>query len=227
MKRSGQAKTNEFFTTGLPVRLHLRSDLHLARKLWHMSMGLLAAAVYMSGMPRPTAVIIVCSLLGLNVFVEMARLRMPALNEKFIKFWGPIMRSSEADRVSGVPYYLASVALTVGIFPKPIAILSIAYLACGDPIASLTGILYGDKGLRFANGKSLIGTLAGVLACAVLTFIFLSAFHLKDSAVLGLTLIGGLAGGLAELLPLEVDDNFSIPVVSGFTLWLAFILLGI
>jgi len=45
--------------------------------------------------------------------------------------------------------------------------------------------------------------------------------------LIALTVMGGLAGGGAELLPLEVDDNFSIPIVSGFVLWLAFILLGI
>jgi dolichol kinase len=42
-----------------------------------------------------------------------------------------------------------------------------------------------------------------------------------------LSLVGGIAGGTAELLPLEVDDNFSIPVVSGFVLWLTFIVLGL
>jgi dolichol kinase len=30
-----------------------------------------------------------------------------------------------------------------------------------------------------------------------------------------ISLAGGVAGGGAEMLPLEIDDNFSIPVVSG------------
>jgi len=36
-------------------------------------------------------------------------------------------------------------------------------------------------------------------------------------------LLGGFAGAVSELLPLELDDNFTIPVVSGFILWLGFI----
>ena len=81
--------------------------------------------------------------------------------------------------------------------------------------------------MRLASGKSLIGTLAGTVTCAIVTFIFLTNLQLSDGVVLTLTAIGGLAGGTAELFPLEVDDNFSIPIVSGFVLWLAFILLGI
>jgi diacylglycerol kinase (CTP) len=209
-----------------PVRLHLRSDLHLARKAWHMLMGLVIAYIYLSGMSRTTAVVTLGCILGWDLMMETARLRIPAFNEKIVRIWGPFMRSNEVHRLSGIPYYLSAAILAIGIFPKPIAVLSIIYLACGDPIASLFGILYGDKGKRFANGKSLIGTAAGVATCMLATFIFFKAMNVSDGTTLLLTLIGGLAGGAAELLPLEVDDNFSIPVVSGFVLWLAFILLG-
>ena len=37
--------------------------------------------------------------------------------------------------------------------------------------------------------------------------------------------MGGLSGGLAELIPFDMDDNFVIPVVSGFMLWLGMIVL--
>lgn len=227
MKRTLEAKMSSVLAGSLPIRLHLRTDLHLARKVWHMSMGLMIAVAYLAGFPRTTAVIFLSSVLGLDLLVEMARLRMPSVNEKVMRYWGLVMRSSEVNRLSGVPYYLAATILAIGIFPKPIAVLSIVYLAFGDPIASMIGILYGQKSVRLASGKSLIGTSAGVITCALLTFLFVTTLHLPDSAVWILTLVGGLAGGTAELLPLEVDDNFSIPVVSGFVLWFAFILLGI
>ena len=117
--------------------------------------------------------------------------------------------------------------LAIAIFPKPVAILSILYLACGDPMASLIGILYGNKGPRFANGKSAIGTAAGVLICTLVTFIYLKSISIPDGTTLILSLIGGLAGGMVELIPFDVDDNFTIPVISGFILWLAFMICGI
>jgi dolichol kinase len=137
------------------------------------------------------------------------------------------MRSSEVNRMSGTPYYLAATLLTVAIFPKPVAALSILYLACGDPIASLFGILYGKNSRRIAPGKSLIGTMAGVFTCIVVGFVFLKSLGLPDSTVLAISALGGLAGGTAELMPFDWDDNFTIPVISGFLLWLLFILFGI
>lgn len=209
------------------LRLHLRSDLHLARKAWHMIMGCFIAGVYMSGMSRSTGMMLLGTVLGFDLIMETLRLRSPSLNEKVMRYWGPLMRRCEVNRLSGVPFYLAASILAIGIFPKPIAVLSILYLACGDPIASLFGVLYGDKGPRFANGKSWVGTGAGILTCMIVSLVFLRGMNLPDTTVLALTIMGGIAGGTAELLPLEVDDNFSIPVVSGFALWLTFILLGL
>jgi dolichol kinase len=213
--------------------LHVRSDLHLARKAWHALMGLFMVGVYMAGLTRSQGVLVLGSFLGLCLIVETARLRIPSFNEIVMKFWGPLMRSCEVNRYSGTPYYIASSLIAVGIFPKAIAALAIAFLAVGDPIASLFGILYGDKSIRFSNGKSLIGTAAGMIACALIAFIFLQFMNqtqfleLRFEHLLILSAIGGLGGGGAELLPMEVDDNFAIPIVSGFVLWLAFIGMGI
>jgi diacylglycerol kinase (CTP) len=226
MKRTGEAKLQQFLSSTLPIRLHLRNDLHLARKTWHMVMGLVIVAIYMSGMSRSTAVVTLGCALGIDLFIETLRLRIPAFNEKVLRVMGPLMRSNEVNQLSGTPYYLSATILAIGIFPQPIAVLSILYLAFGDPVASLFGILYGKRSLKLATGKSLVGTAAGVLTCTVIGYAFLSSLGIRPDLVILMSLIGGIAGGAAELLPLEVDDNFSIPMVSGFALWLAFILLG-
>ncbi len=218
---------NQALAASFPFKLHLRSDLHLTRKAWHMLMGLFIVGVYLAGVSRSAGILMLGSVLGLDLMLETARLRIPSLNAKILKVWGPLMRSCEVNRLSGTPYYIAAAILAIAIFPKPIAVLSIAYLACGDPIASLFGILYGDRSVRFSNGKSLIGTLAGVVACIIVSVVFLQNLQLSDGKLVALSLIGGIAGGAAELLPLEVDDNFAIPIVSGFGLWLAFIILGV
>lgn len=210
-----------------PIRLSMRTDLHLARKVWHMGMGLMMAAIYMAGLPTSKAILLLGAALILDLFMETARLRNPALNQKILRFWGPIMRTSEVNKISGVPFYIAAALLSIAIFPKTIAILAILFLALGDPVASLVGILYGKLGPRLSNGKSLIGTSAGVLTCMMVTYAFLQFMGIGTEHLAILTLVGGLAGGAAEVLPLEVDDNFSIPIVSGFVLWLSFILLGV
>ena len=215
------------FSAPLDRQLNLRSDVHWPRKLWHMSMGLVIAGVYWFGCPKITGLGILGFFLFFDLILETARLKNPGLNAKIMKLWGPLMRSSEVDRYSGVPYYIASAMLAMAIFPKTIAVMAIVYLACGDPIASWVGIRWGSWGPRFSNGKSLFGALAGVAMCALVGVMALSSLGLESAKYWTLVVAGALSGGFAEMLPLEVDDNFSIPIVSGFVLWFAFIWLGI
>jgi len=211
------------------VRLPYRHDLNLMRKIWHMGMGLFIVNLYLLGVPQGTALLILAGFLGADLMVENARLRSPNLNQRMMRLWGSIMRSHEVNQMSTIPHYIVSVILAIGLFPKPVAVLSILYLACGDPIASLFGILYGHKGPKFKNGKTLIGTCAGILVCVLISYVYLQAISVSNSTdvILAVSLLGGLAGGLAELIPFEIDDNFTIPVVSGFLLWLVFIGFGI
>lgn len=209
-------------------KIQARSDLHLARKVWHSIMGTVIVGIYLfSGMSRVTAVSILATVLGMDLFLETLRLRSPSINQAILKVWAPFIRRCEVDRISGIPFYVGASCLAIAIFPKEIAALSILLLAWGDPIASLFGILFGDRSIRFANGKSLIGTAAGVLTCLIVSSAFLSAYPYSVGEYLALVLVGGIAGGTAEMLPLEIDDNFSIPMVSGFGLWLTYIVLGI
>lgn len=206
--------------------LPIRSDLHIARKIWHMGMGLFMALAYSYWMSRGTAVLLLGIFLSLFLMIEVARLKWPVINRISLKLMGSLMRSHEIDKISGTPFYIGGVLVAVVIFPKSIAILSILLLAFGDPIASFFGVLYGDRSIRFSNGKSLIGSLAGVIACLAVSLIYLAGFPYPTQTVFILAAVGGLVGGLTELLPIDVDDNFSIPVISGFSLWFAHIVIS-
>jgi diacylglycerol kinase (CTP) len=208
-------------------RLRLRNDLHLARKVWHCGMGLFMVFIYLIGTPKLVCVLLLLSALAFTLTLEYGRLRFPRLNEWAIKAMGPLMRKSEVSKVSGTPFYVGSVLLSVIIFPKSIAILSILFLAIGDPISSVFGILYGDLGPRFSNGKSLIGTAAGMGICCLITFVYFVMNQNSIGASALIALAGGIAGGGAEMIPLDIDDNFSIPLVSGLALWVTYLFVGV
>ena len=208
-------------------RLKVRNDLHLARKVWHCGMGVFMALVYGLGTPKVICVFLLTTALIFFFTAETMRLRFPRLNAFAIRAMGPIMRKSEEHKMSGTPFYVGSVLLSVLIFPKTIAILSMLFLAVGDPLSSLVGITWGDLGPRFSNGKSLIGTAAGMGVCCIITFFYLVFTHVPPIPSLFIALAGGLAGGGAEMIPLDIDDNFSIPVVSGLALWVAFLIFGV
>lgn len=190
-------------------------------------MGVFMALVYGLGTPKVVCVSLLVGGLSLFLAIEYARLSFPSVNAWAIRAMGPIMRKSEVHKMSGTPFYVGSVLLSVLIFPKTIAILSMLFLAIGDPTSSIFGITWGHKGMRFSNGKSLIGTAAGMGICSVIAFIYLVLTHVPPIPSLFIALAGGFAGGGAEMIPLEIDDNFSIPVVSGLALWIAFLIFGV
>lgn len=208
------------------VKLRQRSDLHLARKAFHISGGLLILyPLWYLDKPAEWMAALLGTLLGLVMSLEYARNNWPIVNQWTIRVLGPIMRQSEVNRVSGVPFYLGSCLFSVLVFPKYIQVLAILHLVFGDPSSSFFGVLWGKDKL-FPN-KSLQGTLGGFVVCTLVTGAYLRIIGFTDERFLLLALIGGFAGAVAELLPVNIDDNFAIPLISGCVMLLAFIAAGL
>ena len=201
--------------------LSRRNDLHLARKCFHMTgaMTFLFPYVFL-GFTRETMAAILGVVLALVMSMEYSRSRWEWVNSVALKVMGPIMRDTEVNEITGIPFYMASCLFAYLIFPYHITILSILYLAFGDPFSSFFGVLYGRNKI-FPN-KSLQGTLGGFLVCFLVTILYLHLAGVAPEKILVLSILGGFAGSFAELLPLNVDDNFSIPVVSGLLMLVAF-----
>jgi diacylglycerol kinase (CTP) len=209
--------------------LHHRSDLHLSRKLFHVSGGLIYLTPYLVlGWSKEYMAAILGTVLALVMSIEYSRARWEWVNSLAVRYMGPVMRDTEVNTLTGIPFYMASCLFAFLIFPQHITVLSILYLALGDPSSSFFGVLYGRNKI-FPN-KSLQGTLGGFLVCALATFCYLHSQNFPGGKVLLLSLIGGFSGAIAELLPLNIDDNFAIPVISGalmaLALWSAQLPLG-
>lgn len=198
-----------------------RSDLHLARKAFHVSGAVMLLTPYLFlGFTKENMAAVLGTVLALVMGVEYARARWEWVNSAAVWAMGPVMRDTEVNQLTGIPFYMASCLFAYLIFPRHIAVLSILYLAFGDPSSSFFGVLYGRNKI-FPN-KSLQGTLGGFFVCAVVSAIYLFWQDFDREKILLLSLLGGFAGSVAELLPLNVDDNFAIPVVSGALMCLAF-----
>ncbi len=159
------------------------------------------------------------TVLAVVMGIEYARSRWEWVNSIAVKILGPIMRDTEVNQLTGIPFYMASCLFAFLIFPRHVTVLAILYLAFGDPSSSFFGVLYGRNKI-FPN-KSLQGTMAGFCVCALATFVYMHFEDFPSGKILLLSLLGGFAGAVSELLPLNVDDNFAIPVVSGSLMALA------
>jgi dolichol kinase len=204
--------------------LKKKSDLHLERKIWHMGSVALMALFYSWA---PEAVSLLCLIVGALVIVPMdyLRLKNPALNEVLVRWFRVIIRKSEVDRLSGSSYLVVGVLIVVAFFPKDVVLLTLLFLAFADPVASYFGIRFGKD--KIFGHKSLQGTLAAFVVCTLVTFLFLSNKGILPERIIAVSLIGGLVGALAELIPIgKLDDNFTLPVLSGTALWMIFGLFG-
>lgn len=204
--------------------LKKRSDLHLARKIWHMSGVSMIAGLY-SYMPEKYALLALVIAWVLFVPMDFIRLRVPAFNDVLVHFFKPIMREYELKGLAGTSYLLTGVTLVAALFPREIVTLTLLFLAFADPIASFFGIKFGKD--KILGNKSLQGTLAAFVVCGTLTYGYLSYKGLMLDRIFMMTLLGGLIGALAELIPIwDLDDNLSLPVVSATALYFLFWIFG-
>lgn len=211
MTTSHGQKYNSSFETVL----HKRSDLHILRKLWHMSTGSVGLFIFLHSNQSQTfwaSVILAIALAGFTI--DLVRNKVPAINKLVIKFMGPLMRRSEKDGVSGLPFYALGVSLSLFFYSRDIAIVSIMFLVFSDPLSSFFGILYGKD--KILPNKSLQGAVAGFFTCYLITLFYAMNTSALGTHLLLFAIISGVIGSASELVSaFNIDDNLTIPVISG------------
>lgn len=189
-----------------PVRL---PPFESARKIIHLAGGLIPLLYLILNPPKVQALIIL-GILGLPfVGADLLRQWRPAVNRWFLLVFRAAMRPGEEHRLTGATYYVLACWVTIFLFEQTIAVAALLILACGDTAASVVGQAVG--GYRIGRGKTVAGTVAVlVTACLVM----LPFFPFTLSAVVA------VIAAVTECLPLPVDDNVSIPLVTGISLTL-------
>jgi len=190
------------------MKLYRRSDLHLSRKIWHVSgvMGLWLV-YYWFGLEKARMIFLV--LLTLTAVVELMRRQSVSFNKMVLKVMLPLMRKNEIKGIAGVTPLLAAVNILT-LFPSWIVSLSMLFLAFADPIASLVGVLFGRT--KLIARKSLEGSAAAFMVCSLITFLT----HIQSWSDV---FIFGFIGAVAELLPIgSLDDNFTMPLLTALLL---------
>lgn len=201
------------------IKVHKRSDLHLLRKLWHMGVGLIGVAFYLiSRISADKLAIALLALAAIAIIIDILRINNQKVQRASLLIMAPFMRKSELRSITGLPFYAVGVALSLILFSEKIAILSILFLIFADPISSYVGIRFGKD--KFLPNKSLQGSLAGFFVCALITLIFALIIGNASPYLIFFTLLAGLVGSISEMMSFLIDDNLTIPVISGLGLTL-------
>lgn len=196
-----------------------RSDVHLARKIWHMA-GVFSLFLVWTLFSQAFAILIYAVLWLMFVPGDILRLQNKNINLTLTKWFKPIMRENELNRLAGTSYLLTGTILLALIFETHVVSLSLLFLSFADPIASFVGIKYGKD--KLFNNKSLQGFMAAFVVCFLVTIIYLYAVN-TEKYLLVLSLCAGLIGAVSELLPVwKLDDNLTMPLFSSFGLTILF-----
>ena len=189
----------------------------LFRKLIHLTSLSIPIVYYF--ISTESAALILGILAAVALTLDLGRYLHPETGKIFYKIFGFMLREHELDHkkknLNGATYVLISELISVLIFPKVIFISAFSILIISDSSAALIGRKFGKR--KFLS-KSLEGTLAFFIsACIVILFTpKVSGFF--DEYLIGF--IASFVGAIIENVSFKlVDDNLSIPLSVGFTMW--------
>lgn len=134
---------------------------------------------------------------------------------------------------TGMLSYCASVFVLVLAFPAHIAAGAWAIMAFGDGFASLIGKKYGRAKLGWNPNKSWAGFTAFIIAGTIGAFVFqtlilhwrgddftiFNAWRFYCGGIAVCSAIAAATAAVIESLDIKLNDNISVPLISGILLW--------
>lgn len=165
----------------------------------------------MAGIFLPWLAIVILSvgLASFSLGLDLTRIKLPLLNQFYLRFLSPFLKKTEDRRITGATYMLIATVIAFLVFDQTIAVVVLLYLAIGDPAAALVGTR--TPGPRIF-GKSPGGTLAFVGVSLLVVLILVSSGFIQYHWGL---IVGAVIAAGVELAPVPLDDNLTIPLLAG------------
>jgi len=119
-----------------------------------------------------------------------------------------IFKKSEHKKLSSMTIFLASSFVTVLLFEIEVATTALVFLVFGDMFAKIFGLAYGRHKLF---EKTVEGSLAYLGSVLIFGYILITSINISLIALIA----GGITAIFSELLSSGVNDNLSVPLMSG------------
>jgi len=127
--------------------------------------------------------------------------------KKELSFFKKYYRPDEKNKFGAQIHFSLGALLTIAFFDKHIAIAALLVMIFGDMAAALIGTKYGKHWIPGLKRKSWEGTSAELLVNLIV--VWLVTFNPL------LTITMALTGTLVETILVVVDDNLTIPLLTG------------
>lgn len=194
-----------------------RKDLHMLRRIFHFSMGLIAGMIYKHFLTHAQAV----HILGIAtcVFYILEQIRINYPENRLMKLGSRyLLRAEEQLKESASMPYLMGLLLTILTFPKTITLVAVFTLAVCDPLSAIIGIRFGKTKLK--DNRSLEGTLAFLIATLAIHLMVLLSVYEFNVRIALVTIFSSLVVTAVDFMDFKIDDNLTIPLSTAGALWL-------
>ena len=179
----------------------------ITRKLLHLSTALIPVGYIFT--PRFTVVLSLFFLVFFAVMVDFLRLEINSIGKIFDRYFGKLLWEKEKDTLTAATHYAVAAFLSVYFFDKWIAVAVLLFLAFGDTAAHVIGVKWGRNRIGSKQSEK---TVEGSFACMVICLCVSSLLPQPDLFVL---FVGSVVASLVEFFPFGIDDNFTLPLISG------------
>lgn len=193
----------------------------LVRKLIHLFSLSIPIIYYF--IPTSTSISI---LLGFTIFalvVDGGRFMSKSFAKIFYQLFGFLLRKHELDKnkknLTGATYVLLSALICAIVFPKVIFVTAFTILIISDTMAALIGRKFGKR--KFLR-KSFEGTFSFFISASIVVLFTPKVGNFTMEYMIGF--IAAFVGAIVENISYGfADDNLSIPISVGFTMWLLYL----
>ncbi len=201
--------------------IHYRDEV--VRKLIHLSSLSIPVVYYF--IPRTDAIIILSVVTFIALAIDLLRYFSQGFGKVFYSIFGFLLRKHELDEqkknLNGATYVLISALVCAFFFPKVFFVTAFSILIISDSLAALVGRKFGKH--RFLS-KSLEGTLTFFISGSIVVFFTPKVEGLLLEYLIGI--IAAAVGAIIENISYGwMDDNLTIPVSIGFTMWALYLFL--
>jgi len=119
-----------------------------------------------------------------------------------------LLRKNEIKTFSSFTIFFVALFLTLLIFPKEVAFIASSFLIYGDIFGKLFGLAFGRH--KILN-KTLEGTLAYLGSVLIMGYVLYTSLEIS----LIVLIIGGILAPLVEMFSMNINDNLTVPLITG------------
>jgi dolichol kinase len=194
--------------------IRLRSedeDLEYGKELFRKGIHLFTSIIAFSYFYADKKTILMISIFLMSGFLaaDILRLNFRIVGKYFHLIFSELLRKGEKrNALTGATYLFIGITASIILFPKYVAITAVLILTLSDTAAAVVGRKFGRNKI---GNKSVEGSAAFFAVTAAIIVCVLKP-------VWYVTVIAALSISILEAAPLKINDNLTIPLISGLLL---------